>query len=155
MDLRSYAQVTRDGTVSAQHLRSWIDHSSGPPGHKLAALDTLQKSLSHHLFSVDVTKALENTQLHGGGGGSSSLASASTASVGQGERPGASSSAARTRAAILKANLDLMDKILKKQKEGGDAAKDDGTRGRAFVVINLCSVHHAELRHLTLLIPMY
>jgi hypothetical protein len=113
--------VTRDGTVSAQHLRSWIDHNSGPPGHKLAALETLQKSLSNRLFTVDVTKALENhmAQKH------HVSVSASTT---PGERPGASSSAARNRAAILKANLELMDKILRKKKEGGDTVKDDGTR---------------------------
>jgi hypothetical protein len=63
-----------------------------------------------------VTKALENhmAQKH------HVSVSASTT---PGERPEASSRAARNRAAILKANLELMDKIPCKKKEG-----DDGTR---------------------------
>lgn len=92
----SYAQVTRDGTVSDQHLKTWIDHSAGPPAHKLRSLEVLHKSLPDHLFNVDVVKAL---QLHH-------------------DKParGRAAGAARGKAQTLAMNLELMDWVLRRQK---------------------------------------
>jgi hypothetical protein len=118
---------TKYGT-SVQHLRSWIDHNSGPPGHKLAPLETLQKRRSKRLFTVDMTKALAG-EPHG-----AEAPRVGRASITPCERPWGSSSAARNRAANLKANLELMDKIPRKKKEGDDGTT---TRGRSLWFISL------------------